>query len=259
MTTDLSLADLSLAWRIEEACLNGWPALQSLVFDGWQLRFSRGHTRRANSISLLHASTQDVDTKIGYCEKLYAAHGLPAIFRLSSLSADDIDAALDRRGYSLREDEACVLYRDFLADPAPAAAETVIVQPQPGEAWLEALANIQGLSAGAQTTGEAIFNAVALPAAYSASLAPDAKVAAVAFGAVHDGIVCVNAVGTDPSFHRQGYARRAVGAILAWAQSDVGARGACLPVMAQNAAGIAFYHALGFHTEISRYAYRRRG
>ncbi|MBM6579656.1 hypothetical protein ILT44_05645 [Microvirga sp. BT689] len=59
-----SLPDIRLAKRIEEACLNGWPALREVVFDGWLIRLADGHTRRANSVNLLSSGTLPLDHKI---------------------------------------------------------------------------------------------------------------------------------------------------------------------------------------------------
>ena len=61
--------------RLEEVSLNSWPVLQQILFDGWILRFSRGYTKRANSVNPLFGSSMDVDEKVDVCEKLYAEKG----------------------------------------------------------------------------------------------------------------------------------------------------------------------------------------
>ena len=91
--------------------------------------------------------------------------------------------------------------------------------------------------------------------AFAAAFA-DGRIAAVAF-AVHDGIACVNSVAADPEFHRRGYARKAISAVLSRAQDRCGATGACVPVVAANAPAVALYEGLGFRTEAYRYHYRR--
>ena len=50
--------------HIEELALNAWPALQTLLLDGWVVRFANGYTRRANSVNPLYASEQDIDAKL---------------------------------------------------------------------------------------------------------------------------------------------------------------------------------------------------
>jgi GNAT superfamily N-acetyltransferase len=80
-------------------------------------------------------------------------------------------------------------------------------------------------------------------------------VAALAFGAIHDGVICYESVVTDPRRLRRGYARRVIGSLAAWA-ADRGATGACLEVEAANAPALALYAGLGFR-ELYSYHYRR--
>lgn len=59
--------------RIEELSINAWPSMQTMVYDGWQLRFGRGYTKRANSISPFYES------KIGFKEKIKTGGHINAI------------------------------------------------------------------------------------------------------------------------------------------------------------------------------------
>ncbi|GEO13328.1 GNAT family N-acetyltransferase [Microvirga aerophila] len=245
-----------LTRSVEEACLNGWPALREAVFDGWLLRFADGYTRRANSVHLLSSGTCDPHEKIRSCETAYSAQGLPTIFCVSSMMQSTIGPALDGRGYGPPEDETRVLYRSF-ADGLPSIGEVELTERLPGAEWLRTIARLQGQRADAQEIHRRILESLAVPAVFAAIPVAPGRLGAVAFGAVHDRIVCVNSVATDPDFRRQGHAQRVISAILAWAQDRCGAKGACVPVVAGNAPAVALYEGLGFGTEAYRYHYRR--
>ncbi len=58
---------------IEELTLNAWPALQTVLYDGWLLRFADGYTRRANSVNPIYPSAVPLADKIAACERAYAA------------------------------------------------------------------------------------------------------------------------------------------------------------------------------------------
>lgn len=245
-----------LARRVEEACLNGWPALRQVWFDGWLLRFSEGHTRRSNSLTPLAPGRRDLRDKLAYCEALYAWAGLPLIFRVPTMAETGLDAALDALGYAA-EDETCVIYRD-LGGSLPEREDAGLVEGMPSEAWLDAHARFTGNAASGHSVQRKILEALAVPAVFAAARTADGRIASVAFGAVHDRIVCLNLVATDPGLRRQGLSRRTVSAVLAWAQ-EAGAAAACLPVVASNAPAVALYRQLGFDTELYGYHYRRRG
>src|SRR4051812_35272351 len=100
------MAEPALEWRVEETCLNAWPALREVLCDGWVLRFSRGLTRRANSANPLRPVSH-VDLRA--CEALYRKLGLPTIFRVLSLVDPLVDERLAEAGYT-GEGESCVLY-----------------------------------------------------------------------------------------------------------------------------------------------------
>jgi GNAT superfamily N-acetyltransferase len=245
-----------LARRVEEACLNGWPALREVWYDGWLLRFSEGHTRRSNSVTPIASGTRGLRDKIAYCEALYAAAGLPPLFRVPSIAEPSLDAALDALDYAAAEDKTCVMLRDFTRYP-PETTDAELSEGAPSEAWLAAHVCCAGSTAGAAAAQRKILGALAVPAVFAAARGSDGSLASVAFGAVHDRMICVNLVATAPPARRQGLSRRTVAAVLAWGER-IGADAACLPVIASNAPAVALYRSLGFDRELYRYHYRRR-
>ena len=72
------------ALRIEEQSLNAWPALETYLYDGWLLRFSKGYTKRANSVNALCSGSLSLDKKIAFCETRYRDRGLRPTFRLAN-------------------------------------------------------------------------------------------------------------------------------------------------------------------------------
>ena len=247
-----------LAMRAEEACYAAWPAVRNVALDGWLLRFAGGHTNRANSVSVVVAAQGDPARKAAACEALYAAEGLPTVFRLSTACPEPgLDTVLDARLYGAPFHESLVLHAAQLDLPPDTATGAALSEGRPDEHWLATSARLGGLDAAGTALRARIFDALAVPAAF-ASVEVDGTVAAQAFGAVKDGLVCLNGVATAPEHRGRGYARRAVAAVLAWASERQDVSGACLQVMADNPPALALYRRLGFTSELSRYHYRSR-
>ncbi len=247
-----------LARRAQEACYAAWPALRVVSMDGWLLRFAGGHTNRANSISVVDAGRGDPASKVAACEAFYAAEGLPTVFRLSTVCPEPgLEAVLDARRYGDPFHASLVLYAARPDLPPDATLGVALTEDRPDSRWLSAAARLAELDTPVAALRARIFDAVAVPAAF-ASVEVDGEVAAQAFGAVQDGMVCLNGVATAPEHRGRGYARRAVAAVLAWAANRHDVSGACLQVMADNPPALALYRRLGFDTELSRYHYRSR-
>jgi ribosomal protein S18 acetylase RimI-like enzyme len=127
--------------------------------------------------------------------------------------------------------------------------------PRPSREWFAAMATLQGHRDEQRRTYRRIVGAIAIPVAFAA-LAIDREFVALAFGAIHDRLLCYESVITNPRRQRRGYARRVVTSLAAWAK-DQGAEGACLEVEAHNTAALALYDTVGLKTELYRYHYRR--
>lgn len=248
----------ALAARVEDVCLNVWPALQEIHFDGWLIRLADGQTRRTNSVNILHDGLRPADEKIAYCESVYQRHGLPTYFRILSTAGEDMDRMLDRRGYDA-QDETVTLFMDFARHELAASRAAVeLTRDTPSREWLAARARLAGSTPDEILKVGKILQNLALPAVFAAMRDEHGVIRSLAKGAVHDGIVCLNLVATDPAFRRRGYSRDCLSAILCWASEECGAVGACLQVVATNTPAITLYHGLGFTEELYRYHYRHR-
>jgi N-acetylglutamate synthase len=244
------MLERALEWRVEETCLNAWPALREVLLDGWVLRFSEGLTRRANSANPL-GPVSEVDLR--GCETLYRRLGLPTIIRVLSLIDPSVDDRLAKAGYT-GEGESCVLYGP-IEDIEAARDPDVGLLDEPTPEWFGAMTVLQNHSSDQAATYRRIVGQLAIPAAFAA-LSDEGGIVALAYGALHNGLLCYESVITDRLRRRRGWGRRIIKALAAWAR-DQGAVGVCLEVEAHNAPARALYDAIGLKTELYRYHYRR--
>jgi N-acetylglutamate synthase len=247
------MTSANLAWRVEETCLNAWPALRQVLLDGWVLRFSEGLTRRANSVNPFRGPRETGDGLIAACEALYQRRGLPTIFRLPSIIDPDLDQRLEGLGYG-REGESCVRYGELIAVEMASDPDVQLLS-RPTREWFAAMVALQNNNPEQRRTYRRIVGAIAIPSVFAA-LAIDGEFVALAYGAIHDRLLCYESVITNPRRQRRGYARRVIASLAAWAK-DQGAEGACLQVEAHNTAALALYDVVGLKTELYRYHYRR--
>lgn len=245
----------ALSARVEEACLNAWPALQEVHYDGWLLRLADGKTRRTNSVNAIAAGRRPLAEKIPYCEAFYTRHGLRPYFRILSDARDGLDEELAQRGYEA-EDVTDTLYADFAqAPPLGVSGDVELHEMVPTDEWIGARLELSGADGSTKIRLEKVLQALALPAVFAAMRGADGRIDAVAKGAIHDWIACINLVVTRPSARRQGLSEACVQSILAWAARR-GAAGACLQVLASNTPALRLYRKLGFASRLYSYHYR---
>lgn len=274
-----------LARCIEEASLNAWPALQQVFLDGWILRFSKGFTKRANSIVPLYPSshpdgatehTKDralhhVKEKIRYCENLYAREQLQTVFRLTSISqgnttpvathpanpalsasmdlraALSLDEILSARGYRVAE-PSLVLSKVLQAQPLLANLKLLALKD-----WLSVYCELTGMPEPARTLHNIILQSIAGECAF-AVLYMDERPVACGLGVVERELVGLFDIFTHSDQRNQGHGAALVQGLLAWAVQQ-GAERAYLQMVAENKPAAALYESLGF-SEIYRYWYR---
>jgi GNAT superfamily N-acetyltransferase len=248
----------ALSARVEEICLNAWPALKEIFYDGWLIRLAEGQTRRTNSVNVIGAGRYALAEKIAYCERVYRAHGLPPHFRIRSIDDPALERMLDAQGFRA-EGETRTLYMDFAKNPPPAPDPRAQIMPgRPTAAWLRAHEKYSGQPAAKDDIRKRLLDLVALPVAFACMRDARGLIVSVAYGAVHDRLVSLQWVATDPAQRRQGLSRAKLSGLLHWAQSSMGATGACLQVVADNAPAVRLYQGVGFDRELYTYHYRVR-
>jgi GNAT superfamily N-acetyltransferase len=235
--------------RYEERSFNAWPALQSIVADGWLLRFAQGHTKRANSVNAL-SSAVALDTIVDVAEPLYRQFDLPLVFRLTPLVPARFDAELEQRGFASL-DPTLVMTRRLDAPVAADPAVSLTERATPD--WLHGVDEAAHLSHTARQTHRAMLAALRLPAVF-ATLVEDGVPQGYGFAVYERESVGLFDVVTLPHVRRRGVSSRLCKTLLAWGRLR-GAREGYLQVTASNHGALALYRNLGF---ASAYPYHYR-
>jgi GNAT superfamily N-acetyltransferase len=238
---------------LECLAFNAWPALQTLVHDGWLMRFAYGHTKRANSVNALWPSRTPLDARIAHAEALYRGHNLPPTFRITPLCEPALDAALAARGYA--EIDRTLVLEASVAALAALPADDVALCPRAQPEWIDGFC--AATQAGPATRGvlAEMLAAVVPPARFARTRDPAGADLAFGMGVAEGDALGLFEMLTLPAARRRGLAARTIAALARWASAR-GARRAYLQVVAANAPARALYAKLGF-SEVYAYGYRR--
>jgi N-acetylglutamate synthase len=240
--------DIADIREFEERAINAWPAFQSIIFGGWVLRLSKGYTKRANSVNAINPTAPFDDVRAA-SERLYARHGLPAIFRLSPLATPEADKALANAGYSIF-DPSLVLFAPLSGGMSDG---NVRIEEAPSAAWLDGFAAANEIAAQDRAIHDRMVSLIAMPTAF-ATLIENER--AIGFGlAVYErGAVGLFDIVVVPPERGRGNGRKLTNALLQWGW-QTGAQKAYLQVRERNTGAHKLYTGLGFR-EAYRYHYR---
>ena len=242
----------TFAKRIEEVSLNSWPALQNIIYDGWILRFSRGYTKRSNSVNPIYPSTIDLPRKVARCERIYSQKGLPPVFRMTPFaSPSNLDQYLSRRKYKII-DRTIVMYLD-LRIPNNHLDTELIINPESLDRWLDIFYRFGGSPVCGQGIHKEILQVIPSKRILAALRYSDETVAC-GLGVLEGDYFGLFDLITSPEMRRKGFGTGLVSGLLEWAREN-GALHAYLQVEKRNAPGIRLYTRLGFQ-EIYQYWYR---
>lgn len=239
---------------LEELSLNAWPAIRQVHFDNWVLRFSGGHTRRANSVNFLGPSSIPLAAKVGFCEEVYSRMGSATVFKFSGKpDTDHIDAFLADAGYRA-EGNAAVMTRDLAQLPTVPDAE-FRVESELSNDWFELAVEFTAVERSRRGHLERILSSI-VPTHAFASVLSNGRPAAIALGVVERGWIGFFDIVTAPEFRRMGFATGLMANLMRWG-ADHGARHGYLQVVKENEAAMRLYEGLGFERSYE-YWYRAK-
>ncbi len=239
--------------QIEEIALNAWPSIQQIFFDGWILRFSKGYTKRANSINALYAGESNLAEKVKACEQIYQEQGLPPIFRLTSFNhPEELDQLLQNLNYHLL-DPTSVQYLDLeqIKPETPRGFE--VWEDCQLEKWLQIFTRFSGKSEALNPLHQALLEHIPSQKILMV-LRHQEQIVSCGLGVKERDHFGLFDMVTNPADRQQGFGKKTVSGMLDWGKKN-GARHAYLQVVKANTPAIRLYAHFGYQ-EIYHYWYR---
>jgi GNAT superfamily N-acetyltransferase len=240
--------------RFEEISNNAWPALQTMHYDGWILRFANGVTKRSNSVNLLYPSHLDPEEKITFCERIYAAQQIIPCFKITGIAdPSDLDERLASRGYYIHSTISfqTLTISDSPAEPRP----DVIIETELQPRWMDEFIRMNEFDVSRKPTYIDIMNQLHLPKCLI-SVADNKRTIGVGLGVAEGNYVGIFDIVVDKNCRNRGLGHLIVDNILHWGIQQ-GARKAYLQVLTNNMAANMLYEKMGFKEEY-RYWYRMK-
>lgn len=236
--------------KIEEYSLNAWPALTTLLLDGWLLRFAEGYTKRANSIQAIYSGENEysMDEKISQCELQYSQQGLDTIFKITPFVPENLDQVLLERSYELKEPSSVQVLSSLDAIKEPSIL-TVSFSSHLTEEWLD----VSDLTPANEQVITQMLGRLPLNKGFFILYNESVPVAS-GLGVIEQDYVGLYDIVTVPAYRNQGYGEQLILNILAWAKKQ-GATKGYLQVVQSNAPAIRLYEKLNY-VEVYTYWYR---
>jgi len=240
--------------RIEEASMNAWPALQTILYDGWVVRFAEGYTRRANSVNPIYGSTIDVEEKLAYCHALFRHQGLKMVFKMTNnVFPPDLDQVLIDLHYSRQADSAV----QAIDLSAVTLGETPVTHDSMDfeDRWFDAFVRLNDVEKHAAAFKAMVENIVQ-PKCFS-RIEHRGRIVACGMAVLEQNMVWLFDITVHDDFRKRGFGTQLIYSLLRWGKNHRAEKG-YLQVMQENKTALSLYKKLGFK-ELYKYWYRTRG
>ena len=231
--------------KFEEMCLNGHVALNTLLYDGWILKFSEGYTGRANSVSVLYPSSKTFEEKVPFCEQAYKKQKLPCLFKITETDSE-LNSFLAKRGYEPVTPTnlmVCDLTTNSVTSEKDPSIE-YIFSSAPDE-WLPVFFKVHEINdLHDQDVFRRMISKVLVDTIYC-TLIYEGKPAACASAAIENGYMLLQNVVVSPELRGHGLGKKVCSALLEKSQKE-GAHHSYLQVVQTNDIAVNLYKKIGF-------------
>ena len=235
--------DIETVRGCEERLVNVWPAVSTLLMEGWVVRFAHGYSGRANSASAVVPGARMSPDLLDTIEKLYRDAGLRPSVRITPLADTAVEPLLMQRGYRIKDESRMMVlpldrYQGVQADAR------IRIEGAPSRRWLAGVSSHQEPSKRSADHLFAIVGHLRVPAAF-ATLEIDGTMAGFGMCAIDRGWAELGSIMLDSAFRGRGLGRATVDALLVWAAQE-GATNAFLQVDQTNTVACKLYASQGF-------------
>lgn len=241
--------------NMEARTMSAWPSFQTIIDDGWILRFAEGYTKRANSINPIFPSTDDLQQKIERCEIIYSRFTLSCVFKLTDIaSPNNLESTLVIQGYE-KIDETSVQELHIPEINIPESSIHIEYSNDLNETWLLQYCSLNHVLNQNQEKLRGILKNI-LVKTFFVLLYQDDECVACGLGVQDDLYIGLFDIVVAKNHRNQGIGSLLIQHILKLGKK-YGAQKAYLQVMLNNPSALRLYQKLGFK-EKYRYWYRRK-
>ena len=225
--------------RMERAHVLAWPALRTETINGWLWRASGGGSQRANSVSAIDFTGNDMHAAIDTVEQRYRTLNMLARFQTFDDTAPaNLPRALTERGYQ-DGDVTITLFKRLVPASVPPGVEW---RDHAWQEWRDVYLGAITENRGA--INQQILTAIPAPRAFFACRR-DGEIISTALCVIGFGCAVIECVATRPDARRRGGAQAVLAAVQSWAaRYDADSIG--LQVVAGNLPAVRLYESLGF-------------
>ncbi|WP_082631317.1 GNAT family N-acetyltransferase [Gracilibacillus massiliensis] len=244
------MTNYNIIQKIEELSMNALPSIQTILLDGWILRYSNGYAKRANSVNPLYSSTENVAKKIKNVEQIYQKKQLPVIFKLTSnVFPHDLDNILENAQYDrVGLTSVQILTLDNIQQ-VPSRAY-ITFQDKLSDEWFMVFCKFNHIDKSAQTIIKTMLTNIIPKVCYVMLLNDNNETVACGIGVLEEDYIGLFDIVTNEKYRRKGFGELLITSILNWGKSN-GANYAYLQVVNDNNPARNLYQKLGLKKPIN--------